>query len=154
MAVENKENLLKKIELLRKDQADLMKLKESLESELKNLDESATYIRDLNNEVNSLHSKVIGLIKEGRLSEFPDIQAEEPDEEKDAMSLSEIEYENAAEELGSNPRITFENSSIDVDEYKIPDKFAPTSTLSPKSTVEEGVDVTQKGSRFIFKRRL
>ena len=154
MAVENKKNLLKKIELLRKDHADLMKLKESLESELKNLDESATYIRDLDNEVNSLHSKVIGLSKEGRLSEFPDSQAEEPDEEKDAMSLSEIEYENAAEELGSNPRITFKTSSVDVDEYKIADKFAPTSTLSPKSTVEEGVDVTQIGSRFTFKRRL
>ena len=154
MAVENKKNLLKKIELLRNEQSDLMKLKESLESEWKNLDESATYIRDLDNEVNSLHSKVIGLIKEGRLSEFPDSQAEEPDEEKDAMSLSEIEYENAAEELGSNPRITFKTSSVDVDEYKIADKFAPTSTLSPKSTVKEGVDVTQKGSRFTFKRRL
>ena len=154
MAVENKKNLLKKIELLRNEQSDLMKLKESLESEWKNLDESATYIRDLDNEVNSLHSKVIGLIKEGRLSEFPDIQAEEPDEEEDAMSLSEIEIKNAAEELGSNPRFTFKTSSIDVDEYKIADNFAPTSTLSPKSTIEEGVDMTQKGSRFTFKRRL
>ena len=108
----------------------------------------------MDNEVSSLHSKVIGLIKEGRLSEFPDIQAEEPDEEKDAMSLSEIECKNAAEELGSNPRFTRKTSSTDIDEYTIANNFAPTSTLSPKSTVEEGVDVTQKGSRFTFKRRL